>query len=396
MMGTKRAFDEDLHEFIKHPKHLDFGHKPALVAENKFPLETFQVDGIAGENVTTAPNMVFKEFEISAPLPLVTGVDTGEDDSGPGSLFSSNLLSEFFEYNFPRRQLFHYDDIYSSLLNRSPRKDIPIGSNHQADVPEFDSELAKKYRENGEMDRFLGDCVISIQHFNIATSSDIQMGCECLDCGSIRCVQQHVNEARMNLRKSYGNEKFVELGMLDMGEEVACRWSADEEQLFHQVVYSNPASLGRMFWKELSIAFPSRTKKELVSYYFNVFILHRRAVQNRSQYLDIDSDDDEWRGSYGGTYMDRVEDDFVVSDHDSSSEDSGVDANYDDSYGDLVIGFDDQPLEPNTYTKAGVKSSVIMNDNKVTTEGDQENCQLRSENGFQKGLDPPAHTQHHY
>lgn len=261
---------------------------------------------------------MFDKFEITKPLPLVTG----EDDSGSVPVFSTNTFSEYVEFNFPRRQLFHYDDIYSSLLDRSPRKVIPVGPDHQADVPEFDTELAKNCIENYGMDQFLGVCVIPFHHSDF--DSDTQTGCECLDGGSISCVQEHVKEARLKLRKSYGDVKFAELGMLDMGEEVSRRWSKEEEEVFHQVVYSNPESLGRMFWKQLSLAFPCRTKKELVSYYFNVFVLHRRAVQNRSHFLDIDSDDDEWHGSYEGTVEDRVEyDDFALGNHDSSSEDGG-------------------------------------------------------------------------
>ncbi|MFS8033020.1 putative SANT/Myb domain-containing protein [Helianthus anomalus] len=361
-MGTKRAFEEDLQEFIKHPKHFDFGNKPASFTETKLPLETVQVVGIPGENGIHVPDMVVKGFEFNEPLPLVTGIETSEDDSGSGPMFPPNLFSELFEYNLPRRPLFHYEDIYTSLLNRSPRKEIPIGPNHQADVPEFDPEMAKKYCEDGEMECFLGVCVIPFHH-SFVSSSDIQIDCKCFDRGSIRCVQQHVKEARLNLKERYGDEKFVELGMLDMGEDVASRWSEEEERLFHAVVYSNPVSVGRMFWEQLAIAFPSRTKKELVSYYFNVFILRRRAIQNRAHYLDIDSDDDEWSGTYGASFGYEVEDnDFVVGDHDSFSEDGGVDDKYDGDGDD--IGMDDR--------KVDVESCVNKNENTATIEGEQD------------------------
>ncbi|GKC89283.1 ELM2 domain-containing protein [Tanacetum coccineum] len=127
--------------------------------------------------------------------------------------------------------------------------------------------------------------------------------------------------------------------MLEMGEVAAAKWTEEEERLFHEVVYLNPASVGGRFWKELSIEFPSRTKKEIVSYYFNVFILRRRAVQNRSQVLYPDSDNDEWRQSYGGTFGDKLEDgDFVLGDPDSSSDD---DDNDDGGEHDSVIGVED-------------------------------------------------------
>lgn len=60
-----------------------------------------------------------------------------------------------------------------------------------------------------------------------------------------------------------------------------------------------PYSLFYLGWKNgvqmpLEAALLSRTKHEIVSYYFNVFVLRRRATQNRSLILDIDSDDVEW------------------------------------------------------------------------------------------------------
>ncbi|KAD0520632.1 hypothetical protein E3N88_44134 [Mikania micrantha] len=311
-----------------------------------------------GENGMSVPDMIVKELEINAPLPLVTGIDASDDDCGHGPVFS-DLFSEFFEYNFPRKPLFHFEDVCSSLLNRSPRKEIPIGPNHQADVPEFDPEMAKKYHEAGEMERFLGVCVISTHHSIFDSSSDSQIDCRCSDHGSVRCVQLHVKEARLNLKERYGDEKFVDLGMLGMGEEVASRWG-EEEKLFHEIVYSNPSSVGRMFWKELSIAFPCRTKKDLVSYYFNVFILRRRAVQNRSHYLDIDSDDDEWRGSYGESFVDGVEDDdFVVGDLHTFSEDCPLAGNHGANDGDV-----DEKID--------VESSVINNETKALIEYEQE------------------------
>ncbi|EPS62161.1 hypothetical protein M569_12631, partial [Genlisea aurea] len=123
--------------------------------------------------------------------------------------------------------------------------------------------------------------------------------CSCPNRGSMRCVQQHVKEARERLLNSVGDEKFLQLGFLDMGEEVASNWTPDEERLFHEIVFSNPKSRGRNFWSCLRDAFPHSTMKELVSYYFNVFMLRRRAVQNRSFVLEIDSDDDdvEWGSS---------------------------------------------------------------------------------------------------
>ncbi|XP_071692741.1 AT-rich interactive domain-containing protein 2-like isoform X2 [Rutidosis leptorrhynchoides] len=299
--------------------------------------------------------MVYNELKINSPLPLVTGIEAGEDDVMPGPVLPNNFFSDYFGYTFPRRQIFHYDDIYLSLLNASPRKTIPIGPDQQADVPEYDPKFATVYKDKGGIERFLGRCVTTVALSVV--DSDNKTYCECLDGGSIRCVQAHVKEARLRLRKCFGDEIFVEMGMVDMGEEVALMWTEEEQRLFHRVVYSNPSSIGNSFWKQLAIVFPYRTKKELVSYYFNVFILRRRAVQNRSHILDIDSDDDEWRGSYGGSFGE--DDDLVVGDHD---DDVGVGRSYDDN--DVI---NDQFLENNLCKEGDVNSSGIVDETKDHT-----------------------------
>ncbi|XP_076927129.1 AT-rich interactive domain-containing protein 1-like [Bidens hawaiensis] len=334
-MGTKRPFDEDLQEFMKHPKHLDNGNKPDSLGEEKPSLEPSQNVVIAGEGDE-------KVFETSAPLPLVTGITGHEEASapgpgpGPGPAFCPNLFSEFYEFNLPRRPLVHYDDTYSSLLDSDPRKEVPVGAEHQADVPEYDSDSARTYTSNDEREKILmGICVVSDQEGEIVIP---QTDCECADNGSVRCVQQHVNEARLNLKQSLGLETFINLGFDKMGEEVSGNWTEEEEQHFQDVIYSNPVSHGKRFWEVLSVEFPTCTKKELVSYYFNVFIYRRRAVQNRSHLLAIDSDDDEWWGTKRGSFGPAIEDDddlvvvgpFVdheYHDHDSSSKDGDIKEN---------------------------------------------------------------------
>lgn len=386
-MGTKRPFDEDLQEFIKHPKHLENGNKLDPFGEDRHSLETshnveitgedgdtfFQTgNAIKSEKVNSVSEMV-NEFETSAHLPLLTGISGREEGSAPGSVFPSNLFPEFFEFNMPRRQLVHYDDTYSSLLNNSPRKQVPIGPDHQADVPEYDPDLARNLSENRDKGS-IGVCV---------NSPESETECKCLDSGSIRCVQQHINEVRLNLKNSLGLEKFIDLGLNEMGEEVSRNWTDEEQQLFQDVVYSNPVSLGRRFWEQLSIAFPSRTKKELVSYYFNVFMLRRRAVQNRSNLLEIDSDDDEWWGSKrgpSGSSGIRIEDEeFVVvgpfgdsGDRDSSSSEDG------DNHGDIIVG---------------VQDGGDLHDDRVNSESEQEKVNgggLRSESYLH--WDPPYST----
>ncbi|KAI3820873.1 hypothetical protein L1987_08423 [Smallanthus sonchifolius] len=185
------------------------------------------------------------------------------------------------------------DDSYSCLFRYPPPKEVPVGPEYQASIPECCG-----YDTNDDENKFLGSCVIPMPESNSTVSSGFAVGkgrndCFCEDLGSLRCVRQHITEARENLRVNIGRERFSALGFDSMGDFVACNWTEEQEQFFHEVVYSNPASLGKNFWEKLAETFPSRTNQEIVSYYFNVFVLQRRAEQNRFDSMNADSDDDE-------------------------------------------------------------------------------------------------------
>lgn len=254
-------------------------------------------------------------MEASAPLSLVTS-SSSEDDAVIGATSDLSSFPGYIDFSIPRRPPNQFDDPYISLFNSPPRKEVPLGPDHQAEVPLWDPNASQTgfpgyFSDGYREERLMGTCIISMPDLNDSTMEGVGVGrgrmdCSCLDMGSMRCVQQHVNEAREKLRETIGYENFVELGFCNMGDEVAYQWTPHDEQVFHDIVYSNPASHGRRFWKHLSAAFPTRTKNELVSYYFNVFMLRRRAVQNRSYLLEIDSDDDEeLRGVHGGSHQNR-------------------------------------------------------------------------------------------
>ncbi|PQP91612.1 uncharacterized protein Pyn_30538 [Prunus yedoensis var. nudiflora] len=316
-MGFKRPFDDvDFQELpFKHPRQLEFSDKLApfsdAVSCYGAPRKTY-VSGEDGnvvgksqwlevlEKYTVNENSTPVNKVIGAPFSLTTR-SCHEEDVGPGPGAYSPPAGDF-EFDFPRRTFVPFKDVYSSLADRSPRKPVPVGPDHQARIPTWTGRVK---------------CL-----------DQTDENCSCLDPGTVRCVQKHVMDAREELRRTLGNEKFVKLGFCDMGEEVARRWSEEEEETFLEVVYSNPASVGRNFWKQLSVVFPSRSKRELVSYYLNVFMLRRRAVQNRSNILEIDSDDDEWHGDNGGSIDRRVaeyDEDSVIESRDSSEEDGGID-----------------------------------------------------------------------
>ncbi|XP_010495638.1 PREDICTED: uncharacterized protein LOC104772754 [Camelina sativa] len=209
----------------------------------------------------------------------------------------STLSHESPESDIPWRPVCS-EDVYCSPM--SPRKQVPVGPDYQAVIPECVKEEAS--HQSGQA--VTGKCVIPMPdcETEICKIGKGRKECICLDKGSTRCVQQHIMENREDLFETIGYDRCLDLGLCEMGEEVAGKLTEDEEDLFHEVVYSNPVSLDRDFWKHLKSAFPSRTMKEIVSYYFNVFILRRRAIQNRSKSLDADSDDDEWEVEYDNTF----------------------------------------------------------------------------------------------
>lgn len=202
------------------------------------------------------------------------------------------------EHNLPKpRTLIQPEDTYHCLLRCPPLKEVPVGPKYQAIIPEWCG-----YNTTKDENKFIGSSVIPMPESNPTICNDDAVGkgrtdCCCEDPGTLRCARQHIIEAREKLRRNVGNEQFSALGFDTMGDFVACKWTEEDEQLFHEVVYSNPVSLGKNFWEILAEAFPSRTNQEIVSYYFNVFVLQRRAEQNRSDPTNADSDDDEWQGN---------------------------------------------------------------------------------------------------
>ncbi|WOH15352.1 hypothetical protein DCAR_0934890 [Daucus carota subsp. sativus] len=375
-MGQKRSFDEEgLQElFFKHPKQLNYTEHATSPPETNHPYGASQKADIpvnvsgshSKDNVSNAQSE-FNDKEFKPRAPGSWGISsTMEEDMGSRTVLYSSVFPELFEFSFPRRSVIQFEDTYSSLLNSAPRKEVPIGPDHQADVPVWDPTLAENYSigftdVNTDYTRkpFVGSSVIPMPELE---SSDVlgktigkKLECSCLDGGSVRCVQQHVNEAREELKEAIGLGKFVDLGFLEMGEEVAYRWTEEEEQMFHEVVYSNPVSHGRNFWVHLSLAFPTRSKKELVSYYFNVFMLRRRAAQNRSSWLDIDSDDDEWRQVGGPFGMEREDeklaaisfDQDVRVDHGDDSQNEYDDDSSSDGNGDDNDDGDEHDIDDN-------------------------------------------------
>ncbi|KAJ4815406.1 ELM2 domain-containing protein [Rhynchospora pubera] len=179
----------------------------------------------------------------------------------------------------------------SSVHEDLSHKPVAIGPNHQALIPDWNPSSVND--NDGDSEKWIRYCVSPSHDLDPVLSRNIC--CDCADEGSMRCVRQHVAEVREDIRRVYGQEKFENLGFCNIGEEVALNWTAEEEKLFQEAVSSNPKSMDKNFWDDLSYIFPNKSSRDVVSYYFNVFILRKRAQQNRWDPAHIDSDDDEWQ-----------------------------------------------------------------------------------------------------
>ncbi|KAM7268937.1 hypothetical protein ACFE04_011103 [Oxalis oulophora] len=240
------------------------------------------------------------EASTSGTIPHQLWANNGASEPDLKSEASLHLpfFPDIFLPGLPLKALFQPENIYSTLLDSPSWKTVSIGPEHQADVPEW--VLRDSGFNDSDSERLMGNCVIPMSFSKASVekcseSEGTRIECRCPDKDSVRCVGQHIMEAREGLRQNLGQEVFEKLGLCSMGEDVAETWSVEEEKAFHYVVLTNPASSGNNFWEQLSINFPSRTKKELVSYYFNVYMLRKRADQNRFDPSYIDSDDDEWQ-----------------------------------------------------------------------------------------------------
>ncbi|KAL6578815.1 hypothetical protein OROMI_009031 [Orobanche minor] len=128
-----------------------------------------------------------------------------------------------------------------------------------------------------------------------------QHSCDCQLPNSVECVRFHVAEKRLKLKRNLGS-LFYRWRFDRMGEEVSLSWTEEEEKKFKDMMRSY-AAFPNKFWNNAISFLPSKMREDMVSYYFNVFLVHRRSYQNRATPKDVDSDDDEKEcGSIGGFF----------------------------------------------------------------------------------------------
>ncbi|KAK2441766.1 AT-rich interactive domain-containing protein [Trifolium repens] len=370
-MVQKRPFDaaeEMLEVSFKHPKHAGssdilvplsdsvipdddcYTHLPKTSEEGYAQGSSDCKEKLAGESCDGLPrgaaNSEPRYPVIRIPASSWTTSRPTEEDHHSEPPIHLPLFPEYFSperpiYFSPERPIrtfTRYEDLYSILLEHSPRKPVCVGADHQAEVPPWGFSGTTVWDEDEAEKRLMGTCIIPMPDMELPSFDD-EVGkgrtdCSCDDRGSMRCVRQHIMEERKKLLKTFGIEKFIGLGFAGMGEQVAEKWSPEDEHLFHKVIFNNPASLNKNFWNYLSIVFPSRTKKEIVSYYFNVFMLRKRAEQNRNHLLNADSDNDEWQGSDDNEIGNHDEDEDSVAEYPIYQDDNNCNDNHMEDYDD--------------------------------------------------------------
>ncbi|XP_076921408.1 uncharacterized protein LOC143582806 [Bidens hawaiensis] len=293
IMEQKRQLYEE--EYDVSPKHLKLEHNCDVVPCLQFTEDDVQLQSDKDVGYFFKPNIEVENGFVNGTFTDHLVCATKEVDcTHPGRLsISSWANSMVTEEDVLSEAVPLTTHAYSYLLERPPVKQIPVGSEYQADLPEW-------HEYDGDMMKFLGSSVTPMPDNELIHDNETvakgRTECRCLNPGSTECVERHINESRETLMARIGLESFVGLGFDDMGEVVAENWTEEDEQLFQEVVFSNPVTSGRNFWNYLAAEFPSRNSQEIVSYYFNVFMLRRRREQNRVDPMNADSDDDEPHG----------------------------------------------------------------------------------------------------
>ncbi|KAK1284653.1 AT-rich interactive domain-containing protein 2 [Acorus calamus] len=190
------------------------------------------------------------------------------------------------------------DTFNGNFSTDDPEKEVPVGHHYQAEIPDYVDIPSHGSNDPDDL-KWLGTMIWPpTKKVNNLEVQDDSIGkgrpnsCSCKHPGSVRCIKFHVAEERLRLKLELGSV-FSIWKFENMGEEVALSWTASEQAKFKDIVRSNRASLGEDFWDEVYQCFPEKSRQSIVSYYFNAFVLWRRAYQNRITPHEINSDDDE-------------------------------------------------------------------------------------------------------
>ncbi|KAF8088309.1 hypothetical protein N665_0546s0038 [Sinapis alba] len=185
-----------------------------------------------------------------------------------------------------------------SASDSSDEDDRPcarVGSDFQAEVPEW-------IGVNTESDpKWLGTRVWPLSkeqnNNNLLIERDPigkgrQDPCGCQNPGSVECVRFHINRKQEKLKLELGIA-FYMCFFDSMGEGTQQYWT-DLELKKIKLLMASPPTLSPSFFSELKSILSSKSRAEIVSYYYNVSLLQFRANQNRMTPNEVDSDTDQY------------------------------------------------------------------------------------------------------
>jgi hypothetical protein len=171
-------------------------------------------------------------------------------------------------------------------------KVVSVGNFFQAEVSEWTGVVSESDS------KWLGTQVWPVKDDSNSTTETDLVGrgrrgkCNCNVQGSVDCVRFHIADNRMKLKVEL-RSVFYHWGFDKMGEEVSLRWTADEEKRFKDAMGLKIPSQNKSYWNNPSRCFRRKARKDLVRYYFNVYLIQLRSYQNRVTPNAVDSDDDE-------------------------------------------------------------------------------------------------------
>ncbi|KAL3536489.1 hypothetical protein ACH5RR_004950 [Cinchona calisaya] len=177
---------------------------------------------------------------------------------------------------------------------------VPVGARFQADVPDWTGPCNDGGYDS-ESSRWLGTRVWPIERRGTKITTRVvgkgrPESCSCLSRGSMECVRRHILEERLLLLCDVG-PAFFSWKLDEMGEAVSKSWTLEEQNNFESFARTKVLSNGKDLLKHALKCFPSKSRKEIISYYLNVFIPRRMSLQTRSSFSQVDTDEDEVENS---------------------------------------------------------------------------------------------------
>lgn len=177
-------------------------------------------------------------------------------------------------------------------MGKSASKKIPLGPKFQVEVPEWSgitSESDSKWLGTRVWPLDKENQAFLLNHDLIGKGREDL--CKCQVRCSTKCTQYHILKKRDKVKLEIGSA-FYRWKFDRMGEEVRLRWTEKDEHKFKSALRSSSAYFKQSFRTRISKYFPYKSREDIVCYYFNVFLLHRRAFQNRYTPDNICSDDE--------------------------------------------------------------------------------------------------------